>query len=86
MPCLTAIGVSLHVLKMASQMWWHHYIFSFSNFQMHEMEKGQSLCLGVVVKTGGKDIEILASVISNIGMFSTFKKILTPEIQENPSK
>jgi len=46
-----------------------------------------SFCLGVAVKIGGDDVEIDAPVIiSNAGMFTTFKKLLTPEIQANPSK
>lgn len=40
--------------------------------------------LGVAVKTGDKDVEIKAPVIvSNAGVFTTFKKLLTPEIQAN---
>jgi len=51
------------------------------------VKQGLSLCLGVAVKTGGNDVEIQAPVIiSNAGMFTTFKKLLTPEIQANPSK
>ncbi|XP_016149332.1 putative all-trans-retinol 13,14-reductase [Sinocyclocheilus grahami] len=41
---------------------------------------------GVAVKTGGEeDVEVRAPVIiSNVGMFTTFKKLLPPEIQANP--
>ncbi|XP_067312753.1 inactive all-trans-retinol 13,14-reductase-like isoform X2 [Pseudorasbora parva] len=46
---------------------------------------GKQNAYGVAVKTGGKDVEVLAPVIiSNAGMFTTFKKLLTPEIQANP--
>lgn len=45
---------------------------------------GQQNAYGVAVKTGDKDVEIKAPVIvSNAGVFTTFKKLLTPEIQAN---
>ncbi|XP_051762436.1 inactive all-trans-retinol 13,14-reductase-like isoform X1 [Ctenopharyngodon idella] len=45
---------------------------------------GKRSACGVAVKTGGKDVEIRAPVIiSSVGMFTTFKKLLTPEIQAN---
>ncbi|XP_026127045.1 putative all-trans-retinol 13,14-reductase [Carassius auratus] len=40
---------------------------------------------GVTVKSGDQDFEVRAPVIiSNAGMFTTFKKLLLPEIQANP--
>ncbi|XP_052420468.1 inactive all-trans-retinol 13,14-reductase [Carassius gibelio] len=40
---------------------------------------------GVTVKSGDQDFEVRAPVIiSNAGMFTTFKKLLVPEIQANP--
>ncbi|KAK2904740.1 hypothetical protein QQF64_032846 [Cirrhinus molitorella] len=48
------------------------------------VEGKQNAC-GVTVKTGGKYVEIRAPVtISSAGMFTTFKKLLPPEIQANP--
>ncbi|XP_073701213.1 inactive all-trans-retinol 13,14-reductase-like [Garra rufa] len=48
------------------------------------VEGKQNAC-GVIVKTGGKDFEVRAPVIiSSAGMFTTFKKLLPPEIQANP--
>lgn len=42
---------------------------------------------GVAVKTEGEDIEVQAPVIiSNVGMFTTFKTLLPPELQANPGK
>lgn len=39
------------------------------------------------MKTEGEDVEVRAPVIiSNVGMFTTFKKLLPPEIQANPGK
>ncbi|KAF4108773.1 inactive all-trans-retinol 13,14-reductase [Onychostoma macrolepis] len=40
---------------------------------------------GVTVKSGDHDFEVRAPVIiSNAGMFTTFKKLLPPEVQTNP--
>nr|B0S6C5.1 RecName: Full=Inactive all-trans-retinol 13,14-reductase; AltName: Full=Inactive all-trans-13,14-dihydroretinol saturase B; Short=RetSat B; AltName: Full=Retinol saturase (all-trans-retinol 13,14-reductase)-like protein; Flags: Precursor [Danio rerio] len=45
----------------------------------------QQNAYGVAVKTGDEDIEIKASVVvSNAGVFTTFQKLLTPEIQADP--
>ncbi|XP_043105532.1 inactive all-trans-retinol 13,14-reductase [Puntigrus tetrazona] len=39
---------------------------------------------GVTVKSGGQDFEVRAPVIvSNAGLFTTFKKLLPPEVQAN---
>ncbi len=49
-----------------------HYIFAFSDCIVFFF-----VWLGVAVKTGGEDVEIRAPVIiSNVGMFTTFKKLL----------
>ncbi|XP_067301210.1 inactive all-trans-retinol 13,14-reductase-like [Pseudorasbora parva] len=46
---------------------------------------GKQNAYGVAVKTGGEDAEIWAPVIiSSAGIFTTFKKLLTPEIRANP--
>ncbi|ROJ94860.1 All-trans-retinol 13,14-reductase [Anabarilius grahami] len=46
---------------------------------------GKRNAYGVAVKTEGEDVEVRAPVIiSNVGMFTTFKKLLPPEIQANP--
>uniref|UniRef100_A0A8C1C9R0 Retinol saturase (all-trans-retinol 13,14-reductase) like n=1 Tax=Cyprinus carpio carpio TaxID=630221 RepID=A0A8C1C9R0_CYPCA len=45
---------------------------------------GKQNVYGVAVKTAGEDVEVRAPVIiSNVGMFTTFKKLLPPEIQAN---
>ncbi|CAM4600682.1 unnamed protein product [Leuciscus chuanchicus] len=47
-------------------------------------EKGFEFDCGVAVKTEGEDIEVQAPVIiSNVGMFTTFKKLLPPELLAN---
>ncbi len=39
------------------------------------------------MKSGGQDVEVRAPVIiSNAGMFTTFKKLLPPVVQANQSK
>ncbi len=86
-------------MHMVSSCIWARVVISLTDCTVHSIlgsttcrwiKRGFSQCslwLGVTVKSGSQDFEVWAPVIiSNAGMFTTFKKLLPPEVQANRSK